>query len=164
LCHLSRCEITPPMVHIFNRPCRVSICTNTTRNRKGLCDTCLFKQRAHQGKTRTRQDQTRYGHNRPNSNERGYGSRWQAARIHYLNAHPFCVFHLEQGKYVPALVVDHIKPHKGDPGLFWDQDNWQALCKRCHDSDKQRIERGEQRRDQIPGGKLESGPGVNQAP
>ncbi|MGN8738508.1 HNH endonuclease signature motif containing protein [Bilifractor sp. HCP3S3_D3] len=33
----------------------------------------------------------------------------------------------------PATVVDHIVPHRGDPKLFWDRSNWQALCKRCHD-------------------------------
>ena len=32
-----------------------------------------------------------------------------------------------------ATVVDHIVPHRGDPKLFWDTDNWQALCKQCHD-------------------------------
>lgn len=25
--------------------------------------------------------------------------------------------------------------------LFWDKTNWQALCKRCHDSYKQRLEK-----------------------
>lgn len=33
-----------------------------------------------------------------------------------------------------AEVVDHIVPHRGDEKLFWDESNWQALCKRCHDS------------------------------
>lgn len=37
------------------------------------------------------------------------------------------------GRYVRATVVDHIKPHRGDQRLFWDEDNWQALCKECHD-------------------------------
>ena len=36
-------------------------------------------------------------------------------------------------KYVRATVVDHIIPHRGDQKLFWDQNNWQALCKSCHD-------------------------------
>lgn len=36
-----------------------------------------------------------------------------------------------------ATVVDHKIPHKGDYGLFWDsENNWQSLCKRCHDSGK----------------------------
>ncbi|RKJ07590.1 HNH endonuclease, partial [Butyricicoccus sp. 1XD8-22] len=32
-----------------------------------------------------------------------------------------------------ATVVDHIKPHQGDQSLFWNENNWQPLCKRCHD-------------------------------
>jgi 5-methylcytosine-specific restriction protein A len=32
-----------------------------------------------------------------------------------------------------ATVVDHIIPHNGDMVRFWDQDNWQPLCKQCHD-------------------------------
>ena len=39
------------------------------------------------------------------------------------------------------LVADHIKEHKGDERLFWNEDNLQSLCKRCHDSEKQSIER-----------------------
>ena len=65
---------------------------------------------------------------RPNSTERGYGHKWRQAREGYLKKHPTCV---KCG--APATVVDHIKPHKGDKQLFWDRDNWQALCKRCHD-------------------------------
>jgi 5-methylcytosine-specific restriction endonuclease McrA len=30
-------------------------------------------------------------------------------------------------------VVDHIQPHKGDETLFWDENNWQPLCRQCHD-------------------------------
>jgi hypothetical protein len=45
------------------------------------------------------------------------------------------------GFVVASSVVDHIKPHRGDQKLFWAPDNWQALCKNCHDSEKQRIER-----------------------
>jgi 5-methylcytosine-specific restriction endonuclease McrA len=30
-------------------------------------------------------------------------------------------------------VVDHVTPHKGDNGRFFDRDNLQALCKICHD-------------------------------
>ena len=41
---------------------------------------------------------------------------------------------------VPASVVDHIIPHRGDESLFWDQTNWQSLCKQCHDSAKQKEE------------------------
>ena len=38
-----------------------------------------------------------------------------------------------EGRLVKATVVDHVTPHRGDKKLFWDESNWQALCKRCHD-------------------------------
>ena len=64
---------------------------------------------------------------------RGYGRAWQRASRQYLAAHPLCVRCMAEGRYTKATVVDHIKPHRGDAVLFWDRDNWQALCKRCHD-------------------------------
>ena len=39
----------------------------------------------------------------------------------------------KQGRFVKATVVDHIVPHRGDQKLFWDEANWQPLCKPCHD-------------------------------
>lgn len=69
---------------------------------------------------------------RASSSQRGYGSRWQKARITYLARNPDCVM---CGK--KATVVDHIIPHKGDQQLFWDSaSNWQSLCKICHDKAK----------------------------
>jgi len=32
-----------------------------------------------------------------------------------------------------ANVVDHRIPHRGDEELFWDESNWQAMAKECHD-------------------------------
>ena len=66
--------------------------------------------------------------------EKGYNRRWQRARKTFLSAHPLCVRCKEKGKVVPATGVDHIIPHRGDQKLFWDQNNWQPLCKSCHDS------------------------------
>ena len=63
---------------------------------------------------------------------RGYGSKWQKARKRYLNAHPLCVECMKEGRYVKASDVDHIIAHRGDPKLFWDERNWQALCHRHH--------------------------------
>lgn len=40
-----------------------------------------------------------------------------------------------------ATVVDHIKPHRGNQKLFWDKENWQSLCTKCHNSYKQRLEK-----------------------
>ena len=63
---------------------------------------------------------------------RGYGSAWQKARRQFLQAHPLCEECRKEGRYVRATDVDHIVPHRGDPKLFWDQSNWQALCHSHH--------------------------------
>lgn len=88
--------------------------------------------------------------------DRGYGARWQSARLTYLQAHPFCELCRQAGRgLVPATVVDHIKPHRmgeaiasgsadqirSAQALFWDRGNWQPLCKPCHDGAKQSFER-----------------------
>lgn len=70
-----------------------------------------------------------------------YDSRWTKQRNYYLKTHPTCVMCDKAGKVVPATIVDHITPHRGDLGLFWDMDNWQSLCKLHHDSTKQRMEK-----------------------
>ncbi|MBV4424309.1 HNH endonuclease [Clostridium tyrobutyricum] len=70
---------------------------------------------------------------RANAGRRGYNSKWRIARSRYLKAHPLCVRCKEENKLTKATVVDHIKPHRGDRVLFWNESNWQSLCKRCHD-------------------------------
>ena len=70
---------------------------------------------------------------RGGASARGYDSRWRAARKLYLRKNPLCVKCAADGRLEPATVIDHIIPHRGDPKLFWDQGNWQALCKACHD-------------------------------
>jgi 5-methylcytosine-specific restriction enzyme A len=35
---------------------------------------------------------------------------------------------------VLATVVDHVVPHRGDPKLLWDENNWAPACKPCHDA------------------------------
>lgn len=64
--------------------------------------------------------------NRPSARARGYDGKWQQARASFLKSHPTCACG------VPATVVDHVKPHKGDMKLFWDKTNWQQQCPSCH--------------------------------
>lgn len=71
-----------------------------------------------------------------------YNYRWQKAREGHLRSHPLCVECARRGLVVQATVVDHIVPHRGDSQLFWDPDNRQSLCKTCHDSWKQALEKG----------------------
>lgn len=74
--------------------------------------------------------------------QRGYGGRWQRERRRFLDANPLCVMCSKEHRVTAATVVDHIKPHKGNPELMWDQANWQSLCAPHHNSDKQSIDKG----------------------
>lgn len=69
---------------------------------------------------------------RKSAHQRGYTYKWSKAAKQYLKEHPLCRRCGEQGVTKAAEVVDHVIPHKGDMGLFWDRSNWQALCSTCH--------------------------------
>ena len=79
---------------------------------------------------------------RGNAAERGYDARWQRYRKAYLAGHPLCVLCKAEGKVQVATVVDHIRPHRGNDRLMWDEANHQALCKRCHDRKTATHDRG----------------------
>jgi len=53
-------------------------------------------------------------------------------RKSFLVRHPLCVECLKRDEVTAATVLDHVIPHKGDAKLFWDEDNWQSLCKPDH--------------------------------
>ena len=105
--------IAPP------RPCTTPGCKRLTTS--GKCD-------EHRAQQRQQQDERR-----GTAHERGYTSRWSKVARRYRHEHPLCAHHLQRGELVPSEVVDHIIPHRGDDRLFWDESNWQALCKQCHD-------------------------------
>ena len=54
-------------------------------------------------------------------------TRWTKISREFLRANPVCC---RCG--APATVVDHIIPHRGDEELFWDSNNLQPLCFKCH--------------------------------
>jgi len=97
------------------KPCRHPGCPNLTEER--YCE----------------EHATLHGADRDGAAARGYDSRWRKARARFLKANPLCVRCKEAGRLVKATVVDHKVPHRGDTGLFWDESNWQPLCKQCHD-------------------------------
>lgn len=70
---------------------------------------------------------------RGSASSRGYNTTWRKYRIMYLHAHPLCSECLSHGITTMATVVDHIIAHKGNVDLFWDSNNHQSLCKKCHD-------------------------------
>ena len=66
---------------------------------------------------------------------------WKRLRLEQLRREPFCVFCARSGRQVPATVCDHIKPHRGDESLFFDPQNLQSTCVKCHDGIKQQAEK-----------------------
>lgn len=60
-----------------------------------------------------------------------YGRPWQRVAQPYLRDHVWCVLCPHDRKQL-ATEVDHVVPHQQDPNKYWDQRNWQALCKPCH--------------------------------
>lgn len=103
------------------RPCSAAGCGVLVHDGSGRCE-------KHRKAGRQAMDERR-----GSSAERGYSYAWQKARAGFLRNHPLCKAHDDKGEVVPATVVDHIVPHRGDRALFWDSSNWQPLCKRCHD-------------------------------
>ncbi len=71
---------------------------------------------------------------RPSAFKRGYDNKWRKASKIFLMVNPFCIKCHGEGSITKATVVDHIKPHRGVQELFWDEYNWQPLCKKCHDT------------------------------
>lgn len=76
-----------------------------------------------------------------NKTKSPYGYKWQQARLGFLKKNPLCEDHQARGVFVQATVVDHKVPHRGNMKVFWDKSNWAGLCKHCHDSHKQRLEK-----------------------
>lgn len=72
---------------------------------------------------------------------RPYGAKWQVARLRHLRKEPLCRPCRAAGRTTPANTVDHIKAHKGNDDLMWDENNWQSMCGTCHSSGKQREEK-----------------------
>ena len=66
--------------------------------------------------------------------------RWRKIRANQLRIEPLCRICKLNGIDTPATICDHIEPHRGDMYKFWNG-QFQSLCKRCHDSEKQRLEK-----------------------
>ena len=99
------------------RPCRYPGCPN-------LCDKGVYCSQHMEFST----DRVRGG-----AVARGYDASWRKRRSLFLQRNPLCTKCMAQGVITPATVVDHIIPHRGNQQLFWDEENWQPLCKSCHD-------------------------------
>lgn len=121
------------------KPCKYPPCSSATSNTSGYCDQCIAA-----GKPLARQGSKPYSQakrKRATASQRGYGARWRRVRAEHLKSESLCRACKARSLYVPADVVDHVIPHRGDMKLFWDPDNLQSLCAHCHNSEKQRQER-----------------------
>jgi 5-methylcytosine-specific restriction protein A len=67
-------------------------------------------------------------------------ARWQKLRARQLEAHPLCAM-CQPRRVTVATVCDHVQPHRGNVIRFW-SGPFQSLCAPCHNSEKQRIEKG----------------------
>ena len=73
--------------------------------------------------------------------KRGYNRKWQKTSKRFLKKNPLCSECLKIGRTEPAVVVDHIEPHRGDMKKFWNKENWQGLCI-SHHNQKSAKEKG----------------------
>jgi 5-methylcytosine-specific restriction protein A len=89
--------------------------------------------------THARQQDLRRGSQR----ERGYTHAWEITAARFKRSYPLCGQRPndrppvmsrchDEGRVTVATCVDHVAPHRGDPGRFWDPGNWQSLCDACH--------------------------------
>lgn len=85
-------------------------------------------------------EDSQYERDRGSAKDRGYDATWRRERRAFLVDHPLCLGCDASGHAVPATVVDHIVPHRGDQRLFRDPRNRQPACKWHHDKVKQLLE------------------------
>jgi 5-methylcytosine-specific restriction enzyme A len=68
-------------------------------------------------------------------------TRWRLHRRQpQLRRQPLCEWCRDRGRITEATIAHHAEPHGGDPVKFW-SGALVSLCKHCHDSRAQQIER-----------------------
>ena len=107
------------------RPCRMTGCPNLTDRKSCCCETHEKTMQRHYDRFTRGYDQ----HKR-------YDSAWRKIRDRHLAGHPLCEKCKEQGRYILAALVHHIKP-LSDGGTH-DESNLMSLCVSCHERIHQR--------------------------
>ena len=60
-------------------------------------------------------------------------SKWKKLRLWQLDREPLCRMCKDRGILTPANTVDHIIPvESAEDDLFFDTNNLQSLCSKCH--------------------------------
>lgn len=87
-------------------------------------------------------------------------SRWRKLRMLILLRDPICTDGCVCQLRNPSTVADHIKDHRGNEKMFWDEKNIRGVCKPCHDF-KTGSQHGSDRKPEAPK-PLENGIVANQ--
>ena len=102
------------------RPCRMTGCPNLTDRKSCYCE-------AHEKVMQRHYDHFTRGYDQ----HARYGSVWRRIRDRYLAGHPLCEKCKEQGRYILAMLVHHIRP-LADGGTH-EESNLMSLCVSCHE-------------------------------
>ncbi len=98
-----------------------------------LSTSAYCEEHARKKEVEVKKQQRDYDKLRGTRTERGYNNRWlKASKL--FRAGKVCVMCEAKGIAKLSECTDHIIPHKGDDGLFWDESNWQPLCISCNTS------------------------------
>ena len=108
-------------------PCAKRGCAGLTRQR--FCDAHASLQREYETASLDRLREIR----KPPERSALYASSaWKLMRDWQLNRSPLCDECRKHGLAVAATDVDHVRAHRGDRALFFDAENLQSLCRKCH--------------------------------
>ena len=89
---------------------------------------------AHKPKQQQRraEGQRSYNERRAESDKLYKTERWRKLSVTFRKRNPMCAECERKGLTRYADLVDHIKPTKAFPELFFDWRNLRSLCQRCH--------------------------------
>lgn len=58
--------------------------------------------------------------------------KWRTYRVSWIMSNPFCEICQKNNQLIPTNQINHLKPWRFWPSLFWDEQHWQPLCHSCH--------------------------------
>ena len=61
-------------------------------------------------------------------------AHYRKIRARFLASRPLCASCEKRGIIRPAEELDHIIPARRAPDKFWDSENFQGLCRKCHEA------------------------------
>ena len=113
----------------FLRPCAYPMCGVLGTER--YCPKHEAERQAYLAAKKAQADAA-YNKQRPAYHAWYNSARWRRYRKAFLAKHPWCAACEREARTAFATEVDHIKPHRGNYALFWDEKNHQGLCASCH--------------------------------